>query len=76
MKVLGGGGLRVKIVHHKIGACAEIGQNRIGGMGGQKITKNVGHHLCTLPKTISALFRNILKLIYTSLYIYEIEPLI
>ena len=36
--------------HLKIGACAEIGQNRIRGwMGGQKITKNVGHHLCTFP---------------------------
>ena len=36
MKVLVGGGLRVKIGHHKIGACAEIGQNRIGGDGGSK----------------------------------------
>ena len=37
MKVLGGvGGLRVKIGHHKIGACAEIGQNRIRGDGGSK----------------------------------------
>ena len=45
-----GGGLRDKIGHHKIGACAEIGQNRIrGGLGGQKNSKNVGHHLCTFP---------------------------
>ena len=52
-KLLGGGGrggLRVEIGHHKIGSCVEIGQNRIrGGMGGQKNTKNVGHHLCTFP---------------------------
>ena len=35
-----GGGLRDKIGHHKIGACAEIGQNRIrGGWGGQKTQK-------------------------------------
>ena len=44
----GGRGLRVKIGHHKIGKCTEIGQNRIR-MGGQKIPKNVGHRLCTLP---------------------------
>ena len=46
----GGGGLRVRIGHHKIGACAEIGQNRIKGDGGVKRHKNVGHHLCTFPK--------------------------
>ena len=35
-----GGGLRDKIGHHKIGACAEIGQNRIrGGWGVKKIQK-------------------------------------
>ena len=35
-----GGGLRVKIGHHKIGACAEIGQNRIrGGWGVKKSQK-------------------------------------
>ena len=40
MKVRGGGGLRGKIGHHKMGACAEIGQNRIrGGWGGQKTQK-------------------------------------
>ena len=34
------GGLRVKIGHHKIGACAEIGQNRIrGGWGVKKSQK-------------------------------------
>ena len=32
----GGGGLRVKIGHHKIGACAEKGQNRIRGGWGVK----------------------------------------
>ena len=33
-------GGRVKIRHHKIGALAEIGQNRIwGGWGGQKKLK-------------------------------------
>ena len=26
-----------------------MGQNRIGGMGGQKLSKIVGHHLCTFP---------------------------
>ena len=31
-----GGGLRVKIGHHKIGAWAEIGQNRIRGGWGVK----------------------------------------
>ena len=37
---LRGGGLRVKIGHHKIGACAEIGQNRIrGGWGVKKSQK-------------------------------------
>ena len=42
------GGLRVKIGHHKIGVCAEMGQNRIrGGWGGQKNAKNFEHHLCT-----------------------------
>ena len=36
----GGGGLRVKIGHHKIGAYAEMGQNRIrGGWGVKKIQK-------------------------------------
>ena len=30
------GGLRVKIGHHKIGACAKIGQNRSRGDGGSK----------------------------------------
>ena len=36
----GWGGLRVKIGHHKIGACAEIGQNRIrGGWGVKKSQK-------------------------------------
>ena len=35
-----GGGLRVKIGHHKIGAYAEMGQNRIrGGWGVKKIQK-------------------------------------
>ena len=34
-----GGGLRVKIGHHKIGACAEIGQNRIRGGWGVKKTQ-------------------------------------
>ena len=35
-----GGGLRVKIGHHKIGACAEIGQNRMrGGWGVKKSQK-------------------------------------
>ena len=40
-KVLGvRGGLRGKIGHHKIGACAEIGQNWIwGGWGVKKIQK-------------------------------------
>ena len=33
------GGLRVKIGHHKIGACAEIGQNRIRGEWGVKKTQ-------------------------------------
>ena len=37
MKVLGGGSLRVG--HHKIGACAEIGQTRIRGDGGSKNQK-------------------------------------
>ena len=37
----GGGGLRVKIGHHKIGACAEIGQNRIrGGWGVKNLRKS------------------------------------
>ena len=37
---MGGGGLRVKIGHHKIGACAEIGHNRIrGGWGVKKPQK-------------------------------------
>ena len=36
----GGGGLRVKIGHHKTGTCAEIGQNRIrGGWGVKKSHK-------------------------------------
>ena len=36
----GRGGLRGKIGHHKIGACAEIGQNRIrGGWGVKKSQK-------------------------------------
>ena len=40
MTDLEGGGLRVKIGHHKIGACAEIGQNRIrGGWGVKKSQK-------------------------------------
>ena len=34
----GGGGLGGKIGHHKIGACAEIGQNRI--RGGWRVKKN------------------------------------
>ena len=34
-----GGGLRVKIGHHKIGAYAEMGQNRIRGDGGSKKRK-------------------------------------
>ena len=34
-----GKGLRVKIGHHKIGACAEIGQNRIRGGWGVKKTQ-------------------------------------
>ena len=34
------GDLRVKIGHHKIGTCAEIGQNRIrGGWGAKKTQK-------------------------------------
>ena len=50
-QIWGGGGLRVKIGHHRIGVCAEMGQNRIRGDwgGGQKNAKNVGHHLCTFP---------------------------
>ena len=37
---MGRGGLRVKIGHHKIGACAEKGQNRIwGGWGVKKSQK-------------------------------------
>ena len=34
-----GGGSKVKIGHHKIGACAEIGQNRIRGGWGVKKTQ-------------------------------------
>ena len=34
-----GGGLRGKIGHHKIGASAEIGQNRIRGGWGVKKTQ-------------------------------------
>ena len=35
------GDLRVKIGHHKIGACSEIGQNRIrGGWGVKKRLKS------------------------------------
>ena len=35
-----GGGLKVKIGHHIIGACAEMGQNWIRGEGGSKIVEN------------------------------------
>ena len=45
-----GGGLRDKIGHHKIGACAEIGQNWIiGGWGVKKTQKKCRTSLMYVP---------------------------
>ena len=47
--IMGRGVLRIKIGHHKIGAWAEIGQNRIRGVGGSKKLKQCRKSFMYVP---------------------------